>query len=67
MDFKESKTTFYSDSAIFNIDVEPPAFTIRIDIIAIIMFFVAVSTRMWLLEEPKSIVYVYYLFFLFVY
>lgn len=41
----------------FNYDTKPVTFTIRVDAVAVVMFLVAVITRMWRLEEPKGIVF----------
>ncbi|CAL1300760.1 unnamed protein product [Larinioides sclopetarius] len=46
-----------SPSAFFNKDVKPPAFHFEIDAAALTMLIIAICTRMWRLEDPKSIVF----------
>ncbi|GFX55561.1 protein O-mannosyltransferase 1 [Trichonephila clavipes] len=52
-----SDDDFQPPSAFFNTDVKPPSFQFEIDAAAVIMLVLAVCTRMWRLEEPRSIVF----------
>ncbi|KAF8788583.1 Protein O-mannosyltransferase 1 like protein [Argiope bruennichi] len=60
---KEANLDSFSDeeedlpSAFFNKNVKPPAFHFEIDAAALTMFVIAICTRMWRLEDPKSIVF----------
>ncbi|XP_054713635.1 protein O-mannosyltransferase 1-like [Uloborus diversus] len=52
-----NKTDLKDENLFFNKDTKPKTFYIEIDVAAFAMFILAVCSRMWQLNEPRSIVF----------